>query len=263
MPPSSILRRFRLKDLSVGLFFLAGQQEHAHSFHYETVGRFSHWHHTRLENMSETRIYESCFSLFSISPELSAWSWSFPKQTHLHTVLLAVVFDFNYPHPSKPFSSPVRLVHSGPGKSSPLLDSDLSFGLRTGTKQGVETHVFRVDSAKDLSTWTHLLVEGCHNAAELIKEVTTGEEPGSSFLHRQIRMFRSWVNLYLLFLGVCHFCRTNKDLKCWARSKRETCQHVGGWFLMFNRALGPFRWSSSIQDISTSWQMPDTTVLEF
>lgn len=72
--------------------------------------------------------------------------------------------------------SPFRLVHSGPGKSSPLLDSDLSFGLRTGTKQGVETHVFRVDSAKELSTWTHLLVEGCHNAAELIKEVTTGTE---------------------------------------------------------------------------------------
>ncbi|XP_056293637.1 alpha-1-syntrophin [Pseudoliparis swirei] len=66
-----------------------------------------------------------------------------------------------------------RLVHSGPGKSSPLLDSDLSFGLRSGTKQGVETHVFRVDSAKELSTWTHLLVEGCHDAAELIKEVTT------------------------------------------------------------------------------------------
>ncbi|KAM8916800.1 alpha-1-syntrophin isoform 2-T2 [Spinachia spinachia] len=65
-----------------------------------------------------------------------------------------------------------RLVHSGPGKSSPLLDSDLSFGLRSGTKQGVETHVFRVDSAKELSTWTHLVVEGCHNAAELVKEVT-------------------------------------------------------------------------------------------
>ncbi|XP_024125261.1 alpha-1-syntrophin [Oryzias melastigma] len=66
-----------------------------------------------------------------------------------------------------------RLVHSGPGKSSPLVDSELSFGLRSGTRQGVETHVFRVDSAKELSTWTHLLVEGCHNAAELIKEVTT------------------------------------------------------------------------------------------
>ncbi|KAK7880255.1 hypothetical protein WMY93_030622 [Mugilogobius chulae] len=66
-----------------------------------------------------------------------------------------------------------RLVHSGPGKSSPLLDSELSFGVRSGTKQGVETHVFRVDSAKELSLWTHLLVEGCHSAAELVKEVTT------------------------------------------------------------------------------------------
>ncbi|KAG7269154.1 hypothetical protein CRUP_002851, partial [Coryphaenoides rupestris] len=65
------------------------------------------------------------------------------------------------------------LVHSGPGKTSPLLESELSFGLRTGTKQGVETHVFRVDSTRELSTWTHLLVEGCHNAAELVQEVTT------------------------------------------------------------------------------------------
>ncbi|XP_010773428.1 alpha-1-syntrophin [Notothenia coriiceps] len=85
------------------------------------------------------------------------------------------------PESKESLSSPIkshpliatRLVHSGPGKSSPLQDSDLSFGLRTGTKQGVDTHVFRVDSAKELSTWTHLLVEGCHNAAELIKEVTT------------------------------------------------------------------------------------------
>ncbi|KAM3878514.1 alpha-1-syntrophin [Diretmus argenteus] len=66
-----------------------------------------------------------------------------------------------------------RLVHSGLGKSFPPLDLELSFGLRSGTKQGVETHVFRVDSAKDLSTWTHLLVEGCHHAAELVQEVTT------------------------------------------------------------------------------------------
>ncbi|XP_051996729.1 alpha-1-syntrophin-like [Xyrauchen texanus] len=66
-----------------------------------------------------------------------------------------------------------RLVHSGPGKSSSLHDSELTFGLRLGTKQGVETHLFRVDMAKDLSTWTHLLVEGCHCAAELIQEVTT------------------------------------------------------------------------------------------
>ncbi|KAJ8259041.1 hypothetical protein COCON_G00180530 [Conger conger] len=66
-----------------------------------------------------------------------------------------------------------RLVHSGPGKCSPQQEVELSFALRTGTRQGVETHVYRVDSAKDLSTWTHMLIEGCHNAAELIQEVTT------------------------------------------------------------------------------------------
>lgn len=113
-------------------------------------------------------------------------------------------FSMNLSYPvSHPHASilPFRLVHSGPGKSSPLLDSDLSFGLRSGTKQGVETHVFRVDSAKELSTWTHLLVEGCHNAAELIKEVTTGTDTGicltpsflfclaAQFLHLHVENF--------------------------------------------------------------------------
>uniref|UniRef100_A0A672NJX0 Syntrophin alpha 1 n=1 Tax=Sinocyclocheilus grahami TaxID=75366 RepID=A0A672NJX0_SINGR len=69
-----------------------------------------------------------------------------------------------------------RLVHSGPGKTSSVHDSELTFGLRLGTKQGVETHLFRVDTAKDLSSWTHLLVEGCHSAAELVQEVTTGQQ---------------------------------------------------------------------------------------
>ncbi|KAJ0023435.1 hypothetical protein NQD34_003334 [Periophthalmus magnuspinnatus] len=78
----------------------------------------------------------------------------------------------NNPSKSYPLIT-TRLVHSGPGKSSPLLDSELSFGVRSGTKQGVETHLFRVDSAKELSLWTHLLVEGCHCAAELVKEVST------------------------------------------------------------------------------------------
>ncbi|XP_051562575.1 alpha-1-syntrophin-like [Myxocyprinus asiaticus] len=78
----------------------------------------------------------------------------------------------NNPDRSYPLIT-TRLVHSGPGKSSSLHDSELTFGLRLGTKQGVETHLFRVDTAKDLSTWTHLLVEGCHSAAELIQEVTT------------------------------------------------------------------------------------------
>lgn len=121
---------------------------------------------------------ESVSHVFFLPPSLSQLSTSnfqFCKVHTMRTHFFAPLADFMYPlcHPPSSFL-PFRLVHSGPGKSSPLLDSDLSFGLRSGTKQGVETHVFRVDSAKELSTWTHLLVEGCHNAAELIKEVTTG-----------------------------------------------------------------------------------------
>lgn len=47
-------------------------------------------------------------------------------------------------------------------------------------------HVFRVETHRDLSAWTRVLVQGCHAAAELIKEVTVGEccrgagTPGSS-----------------------------------------------------------------------------------
>ncbi|KAJ8369631.1 hypothetical protein SKAU_G00096590 [Synaphobranchus kaupii] len=78
----------------------------------------------------------------------------------------------NTPYHTYPLIT-TRLVHSGPGKSSPILDSELCFALRSGTKQGVDTHVFRVDSAKDLTVWTRLLVDGCHSAAELIQEVTT------------------------------------------------------------------------------------------
>ncbi|XP_068598598.1 alpha-1-syntrophin [Brachionichthys hirsutus] len=94
------------------------------------------------------------------------------KDLLLYPVLPESKESFSNPTKSHPLIA-TRLVHSGPGKSSPLLDSDLSFGLRSGTKQGVETHVFRVDSAKELSTWTHLLVDGCHGAAELIREVNT------------------------------------------------------------------------------------------
>lgn len=115
-------------------------------------------------------------------PHLIFSSVKYTPRVPISLLLLYLLADFMYPlcHPRSSFL-PFRLVHSGPGKSSPLLDSDLSFGLRSGTKQGVETHVFRVDSAKELSTWTHLLVEGCHNAAELIKEVTTGAKTRDLF----------------------------------------------------------------------------------
>lgn len=69
-----------------------------------------------------------------------------------------------------------RLVHSGPSKSSLLYDSELSFVLRTGTKKGVETHLFSVETHRDLAIWTRILVDGCHSAAEFIQEVSTGQE---------------------------------------------------------------------------------------
>ncbi|XP_075571586.1 LOW QUALITY PROTEIN: beta-2-syntrophin [Pelecanus crispus] len=99
-----------------------------------------------------------------------------------------------------------RLVHSGSGHRSPALGSELTFATRTGSRQGVEMHVFRVETHRDLSSWTRVLVQGCHAAAELIKEVSVGctlggqevqlaihyeggfticrEEPGGSVLFR-------------------------------------------------------------------------------
>lgn len=127
-----------------------------------------------LEKISGTRTYESCVFPPFFSLHISLFCSLTHQHVHTHCLHLCVSFNRLPSHPCVHVF--LRLVHSGPGKSSPLLDSDLSFGLRSGTKQGVETRVFRVDSAKELSTWTHLLVEGCHNAAELIKEVTTGTE---------------------------------------------------------------------------------------
>ncbi|XP_044616653.2 beta-2-syntrophin isoform X1 [Equus asinus] len=67
-----------------------------------------------------------------------------------------------------------RLVHSGSGCRSPSLGSDLTFATRTGSRQGIEMHLFRVETHRDLSTWTRILVQGCHASAELIKEVSLG-----------------------------------------------------------------------------------------
>ncbi|XP_061577257.1 beta-2-syntrophin [Cololabis saira] len=81
-------------------------------------------------------------------------SWSMPLLTH---PLLAT-----------------RLVHSGSARSSPSQGSDLVFATRTGTGRGIESHVFRVETHWDLSSWTRALVQGAHAAAELIKEVSIG-----------------------------------------------------------------------------------------
>ncbi|KAK2910451.1 beta-1-syntrophin [Channa argus] len=66
-----------------------------------------------------------------------------------------------------------RLVHSGPDRGSPHSGTELFFATRTGTRLGIETHLFRVETTKDLSIWTRHIVNGCHASAEMIKEVTT------------------------------------------------------------------------------------------
>ncbi|KAM4841726.1 alpha-1-syntrophin [Thomomys bottae] len=66
-----------------------------------------------------------------------------------------------------------RLVHSGPSKGSVPYDAELSFALRTGTRHGVDTHLFTVESPQELAAWTRQLVDGCHRAAEGVQEVST------------------------------------------------------------------------------------------
>ncbi|XP_075419896.1 alpha-1-syntrophin isoform X2 [Tenrec ecaudatus] len=66
-----------------------------------------------------------------------------------------------------------RLVHSGPAKGSVPYDAELSFVLRTGTRHGVDTHLFSVESPQELAAWTRQLVDGCHRAAEGVQEVST------------------------------------------------------------------------------------------
>ncbi|KAG7468905.1 beta-1-syntrophin [Solea senegalensis] len=66
-----------------------------------------------------------------------------------------------------------RLVHSGPDLGSPHSGTELFFATRTGTRLGIETYLFRVETNKDLSLWTRHIVNGCHASAEMIKEVST------------------------------------------------------------------------------------------
>uniref|UniRef100_A0A8B9UBE7 PH domain-containing protein n=1 Tax=Anas zonorhyncha TaxID=75864 RepID=A0A8B9UBE7_9AVES len=65
-----------------------------------------------------------------------------------------------------------RLVHSGPAKGSALDEAELAFALRAGTRLGVQSHLFSLESPRDLALWTRLLVDGTHGAAELAQEVS-------------------------------------------------------------------------------------------
>jgi len=66
----------------------------------------------------------------------------------------------------------LRLVHSGRQTNTTSGTEILTFGTRSGTRNGIETHIFRVETQRDLAHWSRALVQGSHGAAALVKEVT-------------------------------------------------------------------------------------------
>ena len=52
---------------------------------------------------------------------------------------------------------------------------DLTFGTRTGSRKGVEAHLFRAETPRELAHWCRSIIEGAHSAAALIKEINCGE----------------------------------------------------------------------------------------
>eukprot|EP00057_Strongylocentrotus_purpuratus_P022781 XP_011677255.1 PREDICTED: beta-2-syntrophin [Strongylocentrotus purpuratus] len=68
-----------------------------------------------------------------------------------------------------------QLIYSGSPKGTLSLTrstGELTFGTRTGTRSGIEAHLFRVETRRDLAAWTRQLVQGSHNTALIVKEVT-------------------------------------------------------------------------------------------
>ena len=59
--------------------------------------------------------------------------------------------------------------------SNPLVGADImSFGTRSGSRSGVELHIFRVETQRDLAFWSRALVLGSHGAALVTKQVSCG-----------------------------------------------------------------------------------------
>ena len=69
------------------------------------------------------------------------------------------------------------------GTSSERLNSpDLTFGTRTGSRKGVEAHLFRAETPRELAHWCRSIIEGAHSAAALIKEINCGESLSTSLI---------------------------------------------------------------------------------
>lgn len=97
------------------------------------------------------------------------------------------------PYVSHPLLA-TRLVHSGATTNSALQGAELTFSTRTGTKNGVEAHLFRVETPKELTNWARALVDRAHNAAALIKEINCAVSSES----QECRLTIHWENGFTL-----------------------------------------------------------------
>lgn len=65
----------------------------------------------------------------------------------------------------------------------------LTFGTRSGTRNGIETHIFRVETQRDLAHWSRALVQGSHGAAAIVKEVTCRKFIDRLLLYQKLTKF--------------------------------------------------------------------------
>ena len=70
------------------------------------------------------------------------------------------------------FSFVYRLVYTRKHCQSIYLEV-ATFRTRSGTRQGVVEHTFRVESQKELASWTVPLVQGVFAAVLAVKELST------------------------------------------------------------------------------------------
>ncbi|CAB3996586.1 beta-1-syntrophin-like [Paramuricea clavata] len=92
------------------------------------------------------------------------------KDMLLYDAVAFTLEDWASPFMSHPLLA-TRLVNSTGTSTERLNSPDLTFGTRTGSRKGVEAHLFRAETPRELAHWCRSIIEGAHSAAALIKEI--------------------------------------------------------------------------------------------
>ncbi|KAB0401908.1 hypothetical protein E2I00_017868 [Balaenoptera physalus] len=129
----------------------------------------------------ETRYLEICSAdgrdtlFLRAKDEASARSWAAAIQAQVNALMPWVKDELQalLSATSTAGSQDIKQIGWLTEQGSLSYDAELSFALRTGTRHGVDTHLFSVESPQELAAWTRQLVDGCHRAAEGVQEVST------------------------------------------------------------------------------------------